>query len=148
MEEERQEKSGEYDENIENIDIESNYASDYEGENDEEYNIKKINQKEIDEITLKLLSNYGKFNKCLSINEDNENIIKNRELNVKKVFFKNRIIDYTSELIDNINFAANNEIRENFNAYVYSVIKHLEYDTSLLEGEDYVRDRYDYKKLS
>jgi len=116
---------------------------DNESEQDEElYNIKRERQKEIDEITLKLLTNHQKFNKYLSLNGDNENIEKSKELNAKKTFFKARIIDYTSYLIDDINVAANNEIREKFNAYIHSVIKHLEYDSLLVEGEDYVRDRY------
>lgn len=124
--------------------------SDYVGESDDEsentYNVKNYRQKEIDEITLKLLSNHGKFNKYLSLCDNGENLESVKELNTKKAFFKQRIIDYTEELIDNIHVAANNDIREKFNAYVYSVIKHLEYD-SMLEGEDVVKEEeYDGRK--
>ena len=124
----------------------SEYENDSE-EDEEIYNLKRIRQKEINEITLKLLTNHEKFNKYLSLNDDNDKMEKTKELNAKKTFFKTRIIDYTSELIDNISAAANNEIREKFNAYIYSVIKHLEYDTLLVEGEDYIRDKYEYKKF-
>lgn len=103
--------------------------------------MKKISQKKIDDLTLKLLTNIGRFNKYMSLS-DHGNIEEEnrRELETKKYHFRDRILGYTEQLIDNINVAANSEIRDNFNTYVYSVIKHLEYDTALLEGEDVVKE--------
>lgn len=131
------------------IGVDSDYDcerdSDVAVDDDYTQNVKKIRQREIDDLTLKLLTNHGKFNKYMSLNDDDDDsdFEKMRELNTKKNFFRERIIDYTIGLMDNINSASNSEIRDNFNSYIYSVIKHLEYDTSL-EGEDVVREKYDY----
>lgn len=110
-------------------------------DDEETQSIKKIRQKEIDDLTLKLLTNHGKFNKYLSLSvNDHAEEERRREIQAKGRFFRERIIDYTAELLDNINSASNIEIRDNFNNYIYSVIKHLEYDTALKDGEDVVRD--------
>ena len=92
----------------------------------------------VDKITMELLLNKNHYSKYLS-KTDPAKYDEYREFKNKLQKYSEDIIDMTSQLIENPKMTINNDISENFDIYIKSVLRYLEMK-EMEQRDEYVKD--------